>query len=344
VLPERGELAARLEGVGAEVVVQPVAVLRRASATPSGLVRLATDARRDARSLGALAREREVALVHANTSVMVSSGAVARAADAGHLVHVREIYAGASGPVAGLLWPIMRRRLLRADALACISEAVAEQFGGSPRARLLRDGLPRAPMPRDRADARDALGLARGAFVVALVGRVHDWKGQGMLARALALPALAEVGAVGIVAGDEVPGSGAAGALDELTRELGVEDRLVRLGFRDDLDTLLGAADAVVVPSTRPEPLGLVALEGAAARLPVVASNAGGVTEAVIDGETGALVEPGDPHALANALRALADDPARAKAMGEAGANLIAERFSLNRMLSELQDLYDDLA
>ena len=80
--------------------------------------------------------------------------------------------------------------------------------------------------------------------------------------------------------------------------------------------TVLAAADAAVVPSKRPEPLGLVAVEAAAAGLPVVASKAGGVVEAVSDGETGALVLPGDPAALARALRALADDPERGRAHG----------------------------
>jgi glycosyltransferase involved in cell wall biosynthesis len=344
VLPEEGPLAGRLRDAGTEVLVQRLAVLRRAGATPTGLMSLSREARRDAAALAPLARERSVALVHANTSVMVSSGAVAAAAGAAHLIHVREIYTGAGGRVARMMWPLMKSRLLHACALACISEAVAAQFEGSPRARVLRDGLPRVPRPPERTAARAELGLDPEAFVVALVGRVSDWKGQDVLARALATPALADVGAVGVVAGDDVPGSGAAAKLDALAEELGVSDRLMRLGYREDIDTVLGAADALAVPSTRPEPLGLVALEGAAAGLPVVASAAGGVTEAVIGGETGTLVAPGDPAALAAALRTLADDPALGRAMGEAGSRLVAERFSEQRMLEGLQELYDELA
>jgi len=122
-----------------------------------------------------------------------------------------------------------------------------------------------------------------------------------------------------------------------------VSERVRLLGFRRDVDTVLGAADALCVPSTRPEPLGLVALEGAAAGLPVVASAHGGVMEAVLDGETGLLVPPGNAAALAGALRWLADDPQSAGSMGAAGARLMAERFSRERMLAELQDLYEEL-
>jgi glycosyltransferase involved in cell wall biosynthesis len=237
----------------------------------------------------------------------------------------------------------MRRRLLRADALACISEAVRAQFGNAPGALLLRDGLPRAPRPVPAPAARERLGLPPDRFVVALVGRISDWKGQDVLARALAEPPLADIGAIGLVAGDELPGGGQDERLGVLAAALGVGERLHRVGFRDDVDTVLGAADALAVPSTRPEPLGLVALEGLAAGLPVVASHCGGLPEIVRHGVTGLLVAPGDHAALAAALAGLAADPGRANTMGREGAADVEERFSAGRMLAELQDLYDGL-
>jgi glycosyltransferase involved in cell wall biosynthesis len=346
VLPERGELAPLLEAAGARVSERPeLAVLRRRLANPAGALGLARAVRRDARDLGSVAREEAVAVVHANTSVVLASGAVARGAGAGHVVHVREIYTGAAGPATRALWPALRRRILRADAVACISDAVAEQFHGASNVSVVRDGLPRSPEPPPRAAARAELGVPADRFAVALVGRVSDWKGQDVLARALAEPALAEIGAVGLVAGDPVPGAERdAAELDTLAEQLGVSDRLLRLGFRPDVDVVLGAADALAVPSKRPEPLGLVALEAAATGLPVVASNAGGVVEAVGDGTTGALVPPDDPAALAAGLRALADDPERARRLGAGGRELVAARFALPRMLDELQGLYDKAA
>jgi glycosyltransferase involved in cell wall biosynthesis len=75
----------------------------------------------------------------------------------------------------------------------------------------------------------------------------------------------------------------------------------------------------------------------------VVASGQGGLPEVVRDGETGLLVPPGDPRALAEALRRLADDPALRTRLGEAAASDVRERFSRERMLRELQELYDRL-
>jgi glycosyltransferase involved in cell wall biosynthesis len=99
----------------------------------------------------------------------------------------------------------------------------------------------------------------------------------------------------------------------------------------------------VCVPSTKPEPLGLVALEAAAAGKCVVASNAGGLPEIVRDGETGTLVPPGSPAALAAVLAELADEPGRRERLGAAAAEDVRVRFSTARLVERTQALYDRL-
>ena len=112
---------------------------------------------------------------------------------------------------------------------------------------------------------------------------------------------------VGIVAGDAWPGDEERErSLYDLAGRLGLGDRLRRVGFRDDLETVLGAADAVVVASTEPDPLPNAALEAAAAGCCVVAAGHGGLPEIVRDGETGVLFPPRDHRALAAALADLA--------------------------------------
>jgi glycosyltransferase involved in cell wall biosynthesis len=351
VLPERGELAELLEEADVEVVIQPLSILRREVLhSPGAGLALAARRLRDVRPLARLARERGAAIVHSNTSVVLAGQAIARRAGAPHVMHVREIYTlrtpeyEASGSrLASALWPLMRRRIQRADAVVCISDAVAAQFGG--RTEVIHDGLPRVPEPADRSVARAALGVPEEAFCVALVGRVSDWKGQDLLALALARPELADIGAVGLVAGDTYPGNeDFEGVIRLLGDSLGLAERLRLLGFRDDLETVLGATDVVAVPSVRPEPLGLVALEAAAAGVPVVAAAHGGLTEIVRDGETGLLVPPSDQRALAAALRRLADEPELRRRLGEAAARDVRERFSRERMLRELQDLYEGIS
>jgi len=326
VLPERGELAELLEAAGVETALAPLTVLRRAELGPRAAARLL---RPDVGELESLARARGAALVHSNTSVIVSGHRLAAALGVPHVLHVRELY-----PRIPLAWPLWRRRLLGADRVLCVSHAVAAQFSGSENVAVVHDGLAQVPPRAEPSTERDT-------FTVAVLGRISDWKGQDVLARALAEPPLAAIGAVGLVAGAPWPGADRPLAeLERLRETLGLSDRLRILGFADDLDRLLGAVDAVAVPSTRPDPFPNAALEAAAAGVPVVAAAHGGLPEMLRDGETGLLVEPGDPRALAAALRSLADDPARAEALGAAAANDVRARFSAERMLAAVQAHY----
>ena len=330
VLPERGELGLRLEDAGVELHLHPLAVLRRRLMNPSGLASLARAARRERPALARLTRG--AAVVHSNTSVIL--GGQRAAADMGipHVLHVREIYAGAGA--ASAAWPLWRRRLLQADSLVCVSHAVAAQFDG-PKTNVIHDGVPQIQGLTDRQ-------IGDTPFAVAILGRIADWKGQDVLVRALAEPALAEIGAIGLIAGDAYPGE-TAPDIAELARGLGVEDRVRMLGFVPDTREVLAQADAVAVPSTRPDPLPNSAIEALAAGRAVVAANHGGLPEIVTHDKTGLLVPPGDPAALAAALRRLADDPVRCAQMGAAGAADARERFAVPRMVDEVERLYADL-
>lgn len=330
VLPERGELAELLEAEGVEVLVEPIAVLRRAELGPAGALRLARERRAARSALRRLVHDRGVALVHSNTSVILSGHELG----VPHVLHVRELY-----PETPVLWPLLRRRLMRADRLVCVSQAVARQF---TQATVVHDGLPRVPERAERGAARAALGIETDRFVVALLGRISDWKGQDVLARALAEPELED--AVALIAGTPWPGAERPlHRLEDLRDQLGLGDRLRVLGFVPGVEAVLGAADAVAVPSTRPDPFPNSALEAAAAGLPVVAAAHGGLPEMIRDDETGLLVEPGDHVELARALSSLAEDPARAKRLGDAAAADVAARFPVEHMLERIQAIYDEL-
>ena len=218
-------------------------------------------------SLGRLAHERDAALVHSNTSVRARRRRrrppprPARARDLRRRARARSGRSGAGGCCS-------------ADALACVSAAVAEQFERRAEAWCARRAR-REPEPAARDAARAELGLPADGFVVALLGRISDWKGQDVLARArwpqLERHRRDRAGRRGRVARPGAPRR----ELEAARHRLG--GRLRLLGFRDDVDTILGAADAVAVPSKRPDPFPNSALEAAAAGLPVVAAAHGGL-------------------------------------------------------------------
>lgn len=335
MLAEDGPLRGDLEAAGVEVHVRPLAVLRRSLMSPSGMARVAAAFAADAGGLGRLARTRGVGIVHTNTSVTLGGAAAARISGAKHVWHVREIYAGFER-----WWPAYRRLLVTADALPCVSAATAAQFQDDDPVHVVHDGLAVRHAARPRGEARAALALSADAFVVAVLGRISVWKGQDVVIRALSEPAAR--GAVALVCGAPWPGEERREReLRELAERLGVGERVRLLGFRDDLDVILGAADAVVVPSTHPDPLPNAALEAAAAGKCVVAAAHGGLTEIVRDGETGILVPPGDPAALAGALAGL--DADTAGRLGRAAAADVAERFAPERLVHQVEALYEEL-
>jgi glycosyltransferase involved in cell wall biosynthesis len=274
---------------------------------------------------------------------VVSGQAVANRAGTAHVQHVREIYAGAAGRTGEALWPAFREHVARADALVCVSQAAAAQFDGRAAPVVLHDGVPRVPGRMPREGARRDLGLEPDRFVVAVVGRISDWKGQRVLARALAEPALAEIGAVGLVVGAPARHQQRHESdLIALRDRLGLGGRLRVLGFRDDLAAVFGAADAVAAPSVHPDPFPNVVLEAAASGVPVVGARRGGIPEILRNG-TGRLVPPEDPSALATALRELADAPEEARRLGEAAAADVPSRFALPRMVDAVQEQYERL-
>jgi glycosyltransferase involved in cell wall biosynthesis len=339
VLPSRGELAGDLEADGVEVLVRPLSVLRRSLASPTGLGSVIGAAARDAASLSALIRRRGVALVHSNTSIVLGGAAAAARARVPHIWQVREIYSR-----FGRAWPAYRRVLLSAQALPCVSQASAAQFGGSERVRIVYDGLAVERVRAPRAQARERLGLDAAAPTITVLGRISDWKGQDVLVRALADPMLASRGVIGLLAGEVWPG-----ADDRLARvlsladSLGVRDRLRLLGFREDVETVYGASDVVAVPSTQPDPLPGAAIEAAAAGCAIVASAAGGLPEIIRDRETGRLIAPGDSAALARVSAELLDDSWERERLGAAAAADVHTRFAPARLRAAIGELYGEV-
>jgi glycosyltransferase involved in cell wall biosynthesis len=168
--------------------------------------------------------------------------------------------------------------------------------------------------------------------LVLTIARLDPDKGHRHLLRAAAL--LPDVRFVLAGEGPE------RGALETLTRELGVEDRVRFLGHRRDIPQLLGACDVMALPSSF-EGLPVSVLEAMASGTAVVASNIGGVDELITDDVTGVLVEPGDAPALAAGIRRLVDDPADAARLAEAARARVADEFSSTTMARQVAAVYD---
>ena len=232
-----------------------------------------------------------MALVHSNTSVVLG-GAIAAAARAGCLTSgtcARSTRASVAPgpPTAGCCCSAARPALRLTRERGAVRRRTA-------RRAVVYDGLAVERAARALAPAaRERLGLDAAAPTIAVLGRISDWKGQDVLVRALADPMLRERGALGADRGRALAGrEDRLARVLALARSLGVRDRVRLLGFREDVETVYGAADVVAVPSTAPDPLPGSALEAAAAGCAVVAAAHGGLPEIIRDGETGRLFAP----------------------------------------------------
>jgi glycosyltransferase involved in cell wall biosynthesis len=184
-----------------------------------------------------------------------------------------------------------------------------------------------------RTRKRDEAG-AGDAFVIGWAGRLTSIKRPLDLVRATA----AVDGSILVIAGD----GELRGDVESLARELGVDDRVRILGYVDDMGSWYAAFDAFLLTSAN-EGAPVVAIEAQASAVPVVATDAGGTRTVVDDGETGYVVPVGDIDALVKRLSELRDDTALRKRLGAAGAERMRSRFSIDRMVDDIEQVYAEI-
>jgi len=130
--------------------------------------------------------------------------------------------------------------------------------------------------------------------------------------------------------------------LEQRLRETGLDGKVLLLGFREDIDVLLPAFTLFCL-SSHMEGLGTSLLDAMAFGLPIVATKAGGIPEAVEDGVTGRIVPARDPSRLAEALIELLEDSERRATMGRAGRAAFEQRFIVDRMVENTLNVYGEL-
>jgi glycosyltransferase involved in cell wall biosynthesis len=200
--------------------------------------------------------------------------------------------------------------------------------------------IPNAYVPRPATpdgDLRTELGLERSAPLIGVVAVLRRQKALSVLLRAH-LRVLDQVPDAHVV----IAGDGECRAeLEQLSRELGTTDRVHFLGERQDIDSILRSVDVAAISSDY-EGTPLVAFECMANRTPLVATAVGGLPDIVRDGETGILVPPRDPAALADALTGVLSDPERGRRLADASAATLG-LFTIDAITARFADLYESL-
>jgi glycosyltransferase involved in cell wall biosynthesis len=331
-----GSLHEQLAERGVEVVVLPELVREI-----SPLV--------EVRAVGALARvlrHLRPDVVHTNSSKAGIVGRLAARRTAVprvlHTVHGWPFH-GHQSAAASAAWRTLERRAAPlAERIVVVADAdrakgLAAGVGRPEQYVTVRSGLELAaygPDPAVRTQVRAELGIAQDAPVIGAVNRLSPQKDPLSLLRAAAVPLREHPSARLLLVGD--------GPLRQevlhLARLLGVDDQLVAVGLRRDVERLLTAFD-VFVSASLWEGLPRTVLQAMATGVPVVATATDGVVDVVDDGRTGLLVPAGRPDDLGSALRKVLEDPEGAAQRAAAAAVRLPE-FDAKVMVRRLERLY----
>lgn len=182
---------------------------------------------------------------------------------------------------------------------------------------------------------RQSLGLSKDDIVLLTIARLEPQKGHKILLQAMSL-LHAEIPNLRLIC----LGTGSLeDELSKLTQALDIEKEVRFVGFQSNVADWLAVADIGVLPSYY-EGLPLTAAETLAAKVPLVATAVDGTPEVVIDGETGILVPPGDPPAMARAINKLVGNPELRRKLALRGRDWVLERFTIQRQVEKTASLY----
>jgi glycosyltransferase involved in cell wall biosynthesis len=306
------------------------------------------------RTLLRMIRELKPHVLHTHTA---KAGAVGRTAAllAGrdrpravvHTFHGHVLRGYFSGPLTRTFTSVERTLARSTDALIAVSPEVRDdlvELGIAPaeRIRVIRLGLDLAARTAtsvpDIAAERAAIGVAPDRFLVGWLGRMTEIKRVDVLLDGFARLRARDVDADLLLVGD----GPLRPSLERRAEELGIRERTHFVGYREDVAPIYAALDAIALTSAN-EGTPVAVIEALAAGLPAVATDVGGVSDVVRDGRTGFLVPGHDVDGIADRLARLAADPALRKSLGAQGSEWVRERYSVPRLVRDIDLLYRSL-
>ena len=282
-------------------------------------------------------------LVHLNDVICVSRAGImaARQANIPAICHVRALTTRNH----------FDRRLSRAlRGYICISHAVERHVAGlggriGP-CWIVYNGIDLDEFAdhASRASVRTEFGLEPQDVLVGCVGRLVAWKGQRVFLQALARLAPSYPHLRGLIVGAaEANSQGYAQELASLVQTSALEKVVTFTGFCQDVSRLLTGMDIMVHASTAPEPFGRVIIEGMAAGVPVIGTNAGAVPEIIQDGINGLLVAPDDIDAMAEGIAYALDHPEERDAWRREARYTVEQKFTAARYVRGVEQVYEEI-
>ena len=244
-----------------------------------------------------------------------------------------------------IFWRLINKLFsLNVNQVLAVSKSVKEfitkyEFIPPQKIKVLYNGINtnKFKISEDTKKLKQEFKLKDKDFIIGIAGRLIKQKGHRYLFKAIATLKDKIPGIKLLIVGDgEIRKE-----LEEYVHKLNIEREVIFLGFRKDMPALYSLMDVFCLPSEF-EGFGVVLIEAMACEKPVVATKVGGVPEVVLDGETGILVPPKNPDALAQAILKLLTNPVLSKGMGQAGRIRVEKYFAIGRMVKETEKVYNN--
>jgi len=291
-----------------------------------------------------LIRKEKVDIVHVNTLIRTGLEAIfaARFTNTPSICHLRSTceWSRLERAVSGMVTKFI---CLTDDA-----KNIYEKYTEKDRLLRIYNGIDIEKNRRikDLKDVRAEFGISPSSKVIGIVGRISDGKGQDIFLRAAKIISATHPDTRFLVVGDALTEDEKVfkeGIL-RLYEELGIGDKVIFTGWRQDALAVISAMDILVQASTWfPEGFSRTLIEAMSLGLPLVVTDIPGHHEIVADGETGFIVPPGDTERMAESILRLLDDKALRDRFGKAGEKRAEELFDLNKIVRQIENIYLDI-
>lgn len=289
----------------------------------------------------------QIDLVHSNSMVSLEGAVAANRCSVPHVWHIRELFMTQNPKLNTILAKKTTQKIIgnHAEKVVCISEMVQSQFeidhkNDSDKFPVLYNAIDFNNADHDQSEQNITLPPKQKKCRLGYIGRISKGKQLDALLQALdeVNPDLdAEV----LVAGDYVDES----YKKEIKKILKKRTSAVPVHFLGHISTLkplYESLDVLIVPS-RNEPFGRVVIEAASFNVPTIGENSGGLPEIITHGETGWLYPEGHLESLGDRIEDVVNDPDWTKQVGENAGRMVRDRFTMERQMAQLTDIYRDV-
>ena len=347
ILPFDGPLKEALEKENIEVVIAPVLKLYRKLFTPKNILGFFSDIRKAFKIVNELHNKHQFDLIYSNTLAVLLGIMYAWKKNIKHLWHVHEIIEKPNLFKKGFIQLLG----LQSNSTIVYNSKATQVFWEAnekiaKKGMVIWNGLEinfSDVNPTTVSEIRkNKFFVYSDEIVIALVGRISRWKGQMILLEAFNELIQKRTNIKLVFVGAPPPNQeNFQEDLEKKITELHLEKNVLILPFQNEIQKIWQAIDIAVVPSTEPEPFGMVAIEAMLAYKPVVASNHGGLSEIVEDSKTGFLVQPNNQQELVVAIDKLIQSEDVRKQMGKNGFDRVITNFSVEHYVNSFENLFN---